>query len=57
MMLSESDIDETLIKDSKMFHFGSLSMTDKKCVGRQREKQLRLQKSLVAEPSRAIAIV
>ena len=31
MMLSESDIDETLIKDSKIFHFGSLSMTDEVC--------------------------
>ena len=30
-MLSESDIDETLIKDSKIFHFGSLSMTDEVC--------------------------
>ena len=31
MMLSKSDIDETLIKDSKIFHFGSLSMTDEVC--------------------------
>ena len=31
MMLSESYIDETLIKDSKIFHFGSLSMTDEVC--------------------------
>ena len=27
MMLSEHDLDETLIKDSKFFHFGSLSLT------------------------------
>lgn len=31
MMLSEHDLDETLIKDSKFFHFGSLSMTDEVC--------------------------
>lgn len=31
MMLSEADIDEALIKDSKIFHFGSLSMTDEVC--------------------------
>ena len=31
MMLSEEDIDEALIQDSKIFHFGSLSMTDEVC--------------------------
>lgn len=31
MMLSEADIDEDLIASSKIFHFGSLSMTDEVC--------------------------
>ena len=31
MMLSEEDIDEDLIASSKIFHFGSLSMTDETC--------------------------
>lgn len=31
MMLSEADIDEELIKNSRIFHFGSLSMTSEIC--------------------------
>lgn len=31
MMLREEELDEELIKDSKIFHFGSLSMTDEPC--------------------------
>ena len=31
MMLSESDVDEQLIADSRIFHFGSLSMTGEIC--------------------------
>lgn len=31
MMLSEEDIDEELIASSKIFHYGSLSMTDEIC--------------------------
>ena len=31
MMLSEADIDEELIASSKIFHYGSLSMTDETC--------------------------
>lgn len=31
MMLKEEEIDEELIKSSKIFHFGSLSMTDEPC--------------------------
>ena len=31
MMLNENDIDEELIKGSKIFHFGSLSMTNEVC--------------------------
>lgn len=31
MMLGEEDIEEELLKDCKIFHYGSLSMTDKKC--------------------------
>ena len=31
MMLCEADLNETLIKECKIFHFGSLSMTDEIC--------------------------
>lgn len=31
MMLTENDINEELIKSCKIFHFGSLSMTDESC--------------------------
>ena len=31
MMLSEGDVNEQLISDSRIFHFGSLSMTGKEC--------------------------
>lgn len=31
MMLSEADVDEQLISDSRIFHFGSLSMTGEVC--------------------------
>ncbi|MGN0631841.1 MAG: carbohydrate kinase [Ruminococcus sp.] len=31
MMLSEADVDEELIKNSRIFHFGSLSMTSEIC--------------------------
>lgn len=31
MMLREEELDEALIRDSKIFHFGSLSMTDEPC--------------------------
>ncbi len=31
MMLSETDLDEELIKDSRIFHFGTLSMTHETC--------------------------
>lgn len=31
MMLSEEDIDETLLRSCKIFHFGSLSMTHETC--------------------------
>lgn len=31
MMLCESNVDEQLISDSKIFHFGSLSMTGEEC--------------------------
>lgn len=31
MMLSEEELDEELLKNCKIFHFGSLSMTHKNC--------------------------
>ena len=31
MMLSEEDVDTSLIEDAKLFHFGTLSMTDEVC--------------------------
>lgn len=31
MMLTEKDVDESLIRDSEIFHFGSLSMTAPQC--------------------------
>ncbi len=36
MMLKEEEIDYDLINDSKIFHFGSLSMTDEPCLSAQK---------------------
>lgn len=37
MMLSVDDLDEELIKNSTIFHFGSLSMTDEPCKSAQKK--------------------
>ncbi|MDO4943232.1 MAG: PfkB family carbohydrate kinase [Lachnospiraceae bacterium] len=37
MMLSMDDLDEDLIKNSTIFHFGSLSMTDEPCKSAQKK--------------------
>lgn len=31
MMLAENDLEEDIIRNSKIFHYGSLSMTDESC--------------------------